>query len=76
MRPSFRLWVCSDVFGKLLSFSFVAKLAKLHLGIPASQASCERLFSIVKNDITESRTSLLPNFVQALLFLGTAGSIF
>jgi len=44
-------------------------LAKRYLGIPASQASCERIFSISKNDITETRTSMLPDLAESLLFL-------
>lgn len=48
----------------------IAKLAKGYLAIPASQASCERLFSITKNDITENRTSLKPDIVESLLFVG------
>lgn len=50
-------------------FPLLANLAKMYLAIPASQASCERLFSISKNDITETRTSMLPDLVEALLFL-------
>jgi hypothetical protein len=48
---------------------YLARLAKIYLGIPASQASCERLFSISKNDVTECRTSMLPELVEALLFV-------
>ena len=48
---------------------FSARLAKIYLGIPASQASCERLFSISKNDVTECRTSMLPELVESLLFV-------
>lgn len=48
---------------------FQAELARLHLGIPASQASCERLFSIMKNTITDHRTRLDPFLVEELLFL-------
>jgi len=47
----------------------LATLARLYLSIPASQASCERLFSISKNDIVENRTSLNPDLAGALLFL-------
>jgi hypothetical protein len=47
----------------------LSRLAKTYLAIPASQASCERLFSISKNDVTESRTSMLPELVEALLFV-------
>jgi len=47
----------------------LAKLARLYLSIPASQASCERLFSISKNDIVENRTSINPDLAGALLFL-------
>jgi hypothetical protein len=48
----------------------LAKLVKGYLAIPASQASCERLFSITKNDITENRTSLKPDIVESVLFVG------
>ncbi len=48
----------------------VAHLARQYLSIPASQASCERLFSVARNDITEKRTSLLPDLVESLLFIG------
>jgi hypothetical protein len=47
----------------------VARLAQQYLAIPASQASCERLFSIARNDITEKRTSLNPDLVEALIFI-------
>lgn len=50
-------------------FPVLAELAKLHLGIPASQASCERLFSIMKNTITDHRTKLDPFLIEELLFL-------
>jgi len=50
-------------------FPNLANLAKTYLAIPASQASCEKLFSIAKNDITETRTSMLPDLVESLLFL-------
>jgi hypothetical protein len=59
------LWWKNNQF----QFPVLAKLAKMYLGIPASQASCERLFSIAKNDITETRTSMLPDLVESLLFL-------
>lgn len=48
---------------------FLGILAKRYLGIPASQASCERIFSISKNDITESRTSIKPELAENLLML-------
>jgi hypothetical protein len=47
----------------------LSKLARKYLGIPASQASCERIFSITKNDITETRTSMKPDLAEALLML-------
>ncbi len=59
------LWWKNNQF----QFPVLAKLAMMYLGIPASQASCERLFSIAKNDITETRTSMLPDLVESLLFL-------
>jgi hypothetical protein len=57
------------LFSFLFTPSLQAELAKLHLAIPASQASCERLFSIMKNAITDHRTKLDPFLVQELLFL-------
>jgi len=59
---------------KEMDMPILAKLAKAYMSIPASQASCERLFSVVKNDITDSRTSLLPDLVEALLFLAVGRS--
>ena len=53
---------------KLFSL-FLAQLARKYLAIPASQASCERLFSIARQDITERRTSMLPDLVEALIFI-------
>jgi hypothetical protein len=47
----------------------LAILARKYLGIPASQASCERIFSITKNDITETRTCIKPDLAQSLLML-------
>ena len=47
----------------------VAQLARNYLAIPASQASCERLFSIARQDITDTRTSMLPDLVEALIFI-------
>jgi len=47
----------------------LAQLAKRYLAIPASQASCERLFSISGNDVTENRTSMTPELVESLLFV-------
>jgi hypothetical protein len=53
----------------LASIHYSGELARKYLGIPASQASCERLFSISKNDITETRTSMLPDLSEALLMI-------
>jgi hypothetical protein len=53
----------------IIIINFVAHFAQLYLGIPASQASCERLFSIAKNDVVEKRTSMNPDLVESLLFL-------
>jgi hypothetical protein len=53
----------------LYFINILAELAKKYLGIPASQASCERLFSISKNDITETRTSILPDLAESLLIV-------
>jgi hypothetical protein len=54
----------------------LARLARLYLSIPASQASCERLFSISKNDVVENRTSMNPDLVGGLLFLRKRNDIF
>jgi len=59
------LWWKTNQF----QFPTLATLAKRYLAIPASQASCERLFSIAKNDVTETRTRILPELVEALLML-------
>ena len=53
----------------VLPLIFVAQLARCYLTIPASQASCERLFSISKHDVTENRTSMTPDLVESLLFV-------
>jgi hypothetical protein len=53
----------------LHQFPTLGELAKRYLAIPASQASCERLFSISKNDITETRTSMSHDLVESLLFI-------
>lgn len=66
------------------SFSFhnsiisqiIGELARKYLGIPASQASCERIFSISKNDITETRTSIKPELAEALLIVRKKKDIF
>jgi len=52
-----------------LQLPTLSMLARKYLGIPASQASCERIFSISKNDITETRTSMKPDLAEALLML-------
>jgi hypothetical protein len=60
------------LFSRSLVGNFIhlsGELARKYLSIPASQASCERLFSISKNDITETRTSMLPDLAEALLML-------
>lgn len=60
------------VFSRSLIGNFIhlsGELARKYLSIPASQASCERLFSISKQDITETRTSMQPDLAEALLML-------
>jgi len=52
-----------------IRFPGLAKLARLYLSVPASQASCERLFSVARNDITDKRTRMLPDLVEALIFI-------
>lgn len=60
----------------LFFFLILATLAQRYLAVPASQASCERLFSVAKNDITEKRTSMLPDLVESLLFVSQSKEIF
>ena len=69
MRADTLCYVC--IFSYLSTFLnlFLAHLAREYLAIPASQASCERLFSIAKHVVTEFRTRLLPDLVEALIFL-------
>jgi hypothetical protein len=56
--------------------NWLGSLARKYLAIPASQASCERIFSITKNDITETRTCIKPELAQALLMLRKKKDIF
>jgi len=52
-------------------YPYLSKLARAYLGIPASQASCERLFSVGKDIITDKRCSLKPDLVESLIFIST-----
>lgn len=45
------------------------KVAQYYLGIPATQASSERLFSAAANIVTIRRANLLPEHVKQLYFL-------
>ncbi len=45
-------------------FPNISKLAKKYLAIPASTASSERVFSVVKYLITKKRNRLLPERVE------------
>ena len=51
------------------TFPNLARLAKKILSIPASSASSERNFSTAGSVITEKRTRLSPNNVDAILFI-------
>jgi len=51
------------------TFPSLARLAKQILSIPASSASSERNFSTAGSVITERRTRLSPNNVDAILFI-------
>jgi len=51
-------------------------LAKNYLAIPASQASCERLFSIAKHDMTPQRTHMKPDLMEALVITGKCKTLF
>lgn len=46
-----------------------AKLAKIYLAIPASSASCERLFSVAGNVLTKRRASLSPESTQSIVYV-------
>jgi hypothetical protein len=56
------------IFSIILTFA--AQLSKKYLSIPASQASCERLFSVAVQDVTNQRTSMAADLVEAVLFVG------
>jgi len=47
----------------------LAQLAKKYLGIPATSAPCERVFSTSGNVVTEKRSRLDPENVRNLVFL-------
>lgn len=57
--------------GHQCRYPYLSKLARAYLGIPASQASCERLFSVAKDDITDKRCSLQPDIVEAFIFISS-----
>jgi hypothetical protein len=69
MRADTLCYVCIFSYLSIFCNLFLAHLAREYLAIPASQASCERLFSIAKHVVTEFRTRLLPDLVEALIFL-------
>jgi hypothetical protein len=50
------------------SFPVLAQIAKIYLAIPASQATCERSFSLAKRICSEDRTSLSPAHLEQLVF--------
>ncbi|XP_070386227.1 zinc finger BED domain-containing protein 4-like [Dermacentor albipictus] len=47
----------------------LSKLARLYLSVPATQVSCERLFSSTGNVVTTRREHLLPDHVEQLVFI-------
>lgn len=51
------------------SFPRLAVLARAVLGIPSTQTSSERLFSVAGDIVTETRVNLLPTNVEKLAFL-------
>jgi len=51
-----------------ITFPVIAAIAKVYLAIPASEATCERSFSISKR-ITVQRESLTPSHVEKLTVL-------
>jgi hypothetical protein len=54
---------------KQLKFPTVAKLAKKYLGIPATSASSERIFSKARGIITGDRNRLAPEVVGTLFYI-------
>lgn len=51
------------------SYPRLAVVARTYLGIPATQTSSERLFSVAGDIVTETRVNLLPANVEKLAFL-------
>jgi hypothetical protein len=54
---------------KLSTLDWLAKLAKMYLGIPATSASSKPVFSTAGNIVTSKRSCLLPENVNLLVFL-------
>ena len=54
---------------KQLKFPTVAKLAKKYLGIPATSASSERIFSKARRIITGDRNRLAPEIAGTLFYI-------
>ncbi len=51
------------------NFPVIAEIARTYLAIPASQATCERSFSVAKKICTDDRTALTPEHVEKLTLL-------
>jgi hypothetical protein len=63
-RNPFDWWIENES-----TYPVIAEIARVYLAIPASQASCERSFSLSKRICTENRTSLKPSNVEKLTIL-------
>jgi len=61
-----KVWADLEASGE---FPILAKLAKIYLAIPASNASVERLFSAAGNVYSEKRGGLDPETAIAIVFL-------
>jgi len=51
------------------NYPTISEIAKIYLAIPASQATCERSFSVARRICTDFHTSLTPQHVEQLTLL-------